>query len=89
MKKVALFAALPIQTDQILPRPKVQTPPLPDMYGKNPTFKTSSADNCNSAKGLVLIEQDKIGTTHLISHRIRFQASKKPAAFSKTSWTKL
>lgn len=42
--------------------------PLPDMYGKNLTFKTGGVDGCNCAKTLVLIAEGKIDTTPLITH---------------------
>lgn len=43
--------------------------PLPDMYGKNLTFKTGGVDGCNCAETLRLIEEGKIDTTPLITHR--------------------
>ena len=43
--------------------------PLPDMYGKNLTFKTGGVDGCDCAEILCLIEQGKIDTTPLITHR--------------------
>ena len=46
-----------------------QVLPLPDMYGKNLTFKTGGVDGCNCAEILRLIEQGKIDTTPLITHR--------------------
>ena len=46
-----------------------QTLPLPDMYGKNLTFKTGGVDGCDCAEILALIEQGKIDTTPLITHR--------------------
>ena len=48
-------------------RPQVL--PLPDMYGKNLTFKTGGVDGCDCAEILSLIEQGLIDTTPLISHR--------------------
>ena len=48
---------------------KPQTLPLPDMYGKNLTFKTGGVDGCDCAEILGLIEQGKIDTTPLITHR--------------------
>ena len=47
---------------------KPQTLPLPDMYGKNLTFKTGGVDGCDCAEILSLIEQGKIDTTPLITH---------------------
>ncbi|MGI6031245.1 MAG: alcohol dehydrogenase [Eubacteriales bacterium] len=42
--------------------------PLPDMYGKNLTFKTGGVDGCNCAQTLRLIAQGKLDTTPLITH---------------------
>ena len=42
---------------------------LPDMYGKNLTFKTGGVDGCDCEEVLRLIEQGKIDTTPLITHR--------------------
>ena len=43
--------------------------PLPDMSGKNLTFKTGGVDGCDCAEILRLIEAGKIDTTPLITHR--------------------
>lgn len=48
---------------------EAQALPLPDMYGKNLTFKTGGVDGCDCAEILNLIEQGKIDTTPLITHR--------------------
>lgn len=48
---------------------EAQTLPLPHMYGKNLTFKTGGVDGCDCAEILKLIEQGKIDTTPLITHR--------------------
>lgn len=48
-------------------RPQVL--PLPDMYGKNLTFKTGGVDGCDCAEILRLIEEGKIDTMPLITHR--------------------
>ena len=45
-----------------------QTLPLPDMYGKNLTFKTGGVDGCDCAEVLGLIEKGLIDTTPLITH---------------------
>ena len=42
--------------------------PLPEMYGKNLTFKTGGVDGCDCAETLALIEQGKIDTAPLITH---------------------
>ena len=47
---------------------KPQVLPLPDMYGKNLTFKTGGVDGCDCAEILQLIEAGKIDTTPLITH---------------------
>ena len=39
------------------------------MYGKNLIFKTGGVDGCDCDETLSLIEQDKIDTTPLITHR--------------------
>lgn len=43
--------------------------PLPNMYGKNLTFKTGGVDGCDCEEILSLIEAGKIDTTPLITHR--------------------
>lgn len=48
---------------------EAQTLPLPQMYGKNLTFKTGGVDGCDCAEILSLIEQGKLDTTPLITHR--------------------
>ena len=45
-----------------------QVLPLPDMYGKNLTFKTGGVDGCNCAETLDLIAAGKLDTTPLITH---------------------
>ena len=52
-------------------RPQVL--PLPDMYGKNLTFKTGGVDGCDCAEILDLIEQGFIYTTPLITHRYKLE----------------
>lgn len=46
-----------------------QVLPLPNMYGKNLIFKTGGVDGCDCEEILRLIEQGKIDTTPLITHR--------------------
>ena len=48
---------------------EAQVLPLPDMYGKNLTFKTGGVDGCDCEEILKLIEEGKIDTTSLITHR--------------------
>ena len=50
---------------------KPQTLPLPEMYGKNLTFKTGGVDGCDCEEILRLIEAGKIDTTPLITHRYK------------------
>lgn len=47
-----------------------QVLPLPEMYGKNLIFKTGGVDGCDCAAILKLIEEGKIDTTPLITHRL-------------------
>ena len=42
--------------------------PLPEMYGKNLTFRTGGVDGCDCEEILYLIEDGKIDTTPLITH---------------------
>ena len=42
--------------------------PLPDMYGKNLTFKTGGVDGCDCEEILSLIAEGRIDTTPLITH---------------------
>ena len=64
-------------------RPQVL--PLPDMYGKNLTFKTGGVDGCDCAELLRLIEAGEIDTTPLITHR--YVALPRHTIFSKTAAT--
>ena len=50
---------------------EAQSLPLPDMYGKNLIFKTGGVDGCDCADILRLIEEGKIDTTPLITHRFK------------------
>lgn len=59
---------------------EAQILPLPDMYGKNLTFKTGGVDGCDCEEVLQLIEQGKIDTTPLITHR--FPLSRIDEAYS-------
>lgn len=47
--------------------------PLPQMYGKNLTFKTGGVDGCDCDEILKLIEEKKIDTTPLITHTYSLQ----------------
>lgn len=47
---------------------KPQTLPLPEMYGKNLTFKTGGVDGCDCAEILRLINNGQLDTTSLITH---------------------
>lgn len=59
---------------------EAQTLPLPDMYGKNLTFKTGGVDGCDCEEVLKLIEEGKIDTTPLITHH--FPLSRIAEAYS-------
>lgn len=50
---------------------EAQSLPLPDMYGKNLIFKTGGVDGCDCSEILRLIEEGKIDTTPLITHRFK------------------
>ena len=50
---------------------KPQMLPLPEMYGKNLTFKTGGVDGCDCEEILSLIEEGKIDTIPLITHRYK------------------
>ena len=52
---------------------EAQILPLPDMYGKNLTFKTGGVDGCDCAEILSHIEAGKIDTTPLITHRYKLE----------------
>ena len=45
-----------------------QTLPLPEMYGKNLTFKTGGVDGCDCEEILRLIAEGKLNTEPLITH---------------------
>ena len=45
-----------------------QTLPLPEMYGKNLTFKTGGVDGCDCEETLRLIAEGRIDTEPLITH---------------------
>ena len=47
---------------------KAQTLPLPEMYGKNLTFKTGGVDGCDCEETLRLIAEGRIDTEPLITH---------------------
>ena len=47
---------------------KAQTLPLPEMYGKNLTFKTGGVDGCDCEETLKLIAEGRINTEPLITH---------------------
>ncbi len=46
--------------------------PLPDMYGKNLTFKTGGVDGCDCDEIMRLISKGLIDTTPLITHTYQF-----------------
>lgn len=47
---------------------QAQVLPLPEMYGKNLTFKTGGVDGCDCQETLRLIAEGKIDTEPLITH---------------------
>ncbi len=47
---------------------EAQSLPLPDMYGKNLTFKTGGVDGCECGVILKLIAEGRIDTLPLITH---------------------
>lgn len=49
-----------------------QTLPLPDMYGKNLTFKTGGVDGCRCGEVMDLISNGRIDPSCLITHRLPF-----------------
>lgn len=56
---------------------EAQMIPLPQMYGKNLTFKTGGVDGCDCDEILRLIEEKKIDTTPLITHTFPLQEIEK------------
>ncbi len=54
-----------------------QVLPLPQMYGKNLTFKTGGVDACDCGDILRLISEGKLDTTCLISHRFALKDAMK------------
>ena len=59
---------------------KPQILPLPDMYGKNLTFKTGGVDGCDAKEILSLISEGKLDASALITHT--FNLSQAPAAYA-------
>lgn len=59
---------------------KPQILPLPDMYGKNLTFKTGGVDGCDAKKILSLISEGKLDASALITHT--FNLSQAPEAYA-------
>ena len=60
--------------------------PLPNMYGKNLTFKTGGVDACDCAEILSLIEQGKIDTTPLITHKYSLKDIEKAYEIFENKW---
>lgn len=59
---------------------KPQILPLPDMYGKNLTFKTGGVDGCDAKEILSLISEGKLDASALITHT--FNLSQAPEAYA-------
>lgn len=60
---------------------------LPEMYGKNLTFRTGGVDGCDCAGILELIASGKIGTAPLLTRRFPLRKSVEPAACSEEEKT--
>lgn len=58
-----------------------QTLPLPEMYGKNLTFRTGGVDGCDAAEILALISEGKLDTTPLISREFPLSRADEAYAF--------
>ena len=56
---------------------EAQTLPLPEMYGKNLTFKTGGVDGCDCEEILRHIEAGRIDMTPLITHRVSLKEIEK------------
>lgn len=52
--------------------PEPQVIPLPDMYGKNLTFKTGGVDGCHCGEIMDLISDGRLDPSILISHEFTF-----------------
>ena len=52
--------------------PESQTLPLPDMYGKNLTFKTGGVDGCHCSEIMDLISDGRLDPSVLITHEFPF-----------------
>lgn len=51
--------------------------PLPDMYGKNLTFKTGGVDGCDCGEILRLIKEGALDTTALVTHKFALKDAEK------------
>ena len=71
--KFPLLNKIPDSVTVVALYDEAQSLPLPDMYGKNLTFKTGGVDGCDCAEILALIEAGKIDTTRLITHRFKLE----------------
>ncbi len=63
-----LSITAPIEMVVVALYDKTQALPLPDMYGKNLTFKTGGVDGCDCEETLKLIAEGKLDTEPLITH---------------------
>lgn len=60
--------------------------PLPDMYGKNLTFKTGGVDGCNCKETLDLIAEGKLDTVPLITHTYPLKDIDEAYALFESKW---
>lgn len=67
--RLAWQAARPAATVTVVAMyDEAQTLPLPEMYGKNLTFKTGGVDGCDAADILACIAEGRLNTAPLITH---------------------
>ena len=67
-EKFLAMAVPHMKTPKYIYKDKAQILPLPDMYGKNLTFKTDGVDGCDCEETLKLIAEGKLDIEPLITH---------------------